>query len=199
VTNRERFVAAMAMLSGVFNRQLSDEAVEGYWLVLKAVPMDDLARATRKALAECRFMPTPAELLELSGCGGPRALVAEVAVAWGAVRAAMDRHDYTTSVDFGPLVNAVVHNLGGWVQLCAASIPELEWRRKKFEEVYAAFKAKPIGELPSSTFCRGSFGGAPVSIAIGGVLPPKMIAEKSNGVPEVVRQLADAKAIGRNP
>lgn len=144
-------------------------------------------------------MPTPAELLELASAGGPRALAAEIAEAWGAVRAAMDRHDYTTSVDFGTLVNAVVNNLGGWQQLCDKSIPDLVWERKKFEELYAAFRAKPPGEMPDAGFCRGSFGGAPVRIAIGGSKPLIAIEAPKNGAHQLVRDLADEKTLRRNP
>jgi hypothetical protein len=193
VTKRESFVSAMAMLSGAFSRILTEEAVAAYWLVLEAIPAPDLAIATKRALAECRFMPTPAELLDLAGAGGARALAAETAEAWGAVRSAMDRHDYTTSVDFGPLVNAVVSNLGGWQFLCGRSLRDLVWDRKKFEELYAAFRAKPVAQLPAAEPCRGAFGGAPVPIAIGGRTPPKMIGGAS-GVIDVVHRLAEEKA-----
>lgn len=195
MTNRQAFATGLAVLFATFDKPLSDAAVEGYWMALRSMDEHTFAAVTARALTECKFMSTPSELLALSGRA--RSLPAEAALAWEVVRQAMDRHDYTTSVDFGPLVNSIVRNLGGWVALCDASVPDLVWRRKDFERLYEEFAAKAI-DAERGAPLRGSFGGAPVRIAIGGALPPAQIeARPTNGSGELralVRELAEEKS-----
>lgn len=193
LTPRKRVTAAVTMLAETFRQTLGAGALEGYWIALRDLTAEELAHATGRAVREGRFMPTPAELLELAGWGGTRASAIAAAQAWEAVRTAMDRHDYTTSVDFGPLVNAVVRNLGGWVALCDKSVPDLVWVRKDFERLYSDFGSKPPESLNGAPL-RGQFGGAPVRIAIGGVMPPLQITDGGrNAVRDVVRGIADAQ------
>lgn len=60
---KQSFVAALNVLADTFNRQLSDGALEGYWIALGEVGDHEMAHATRWALRSCKFMPAPAELL----------------------------------------------------------------------------------------------------------------------------------------
>jgi hypothetical protein len=190
LTSKQRFVAAMAVLSETFNRPLSDGAVEGYWLVLNDLSSEDLGRAIKRALSEAKFMPTPGELLTFAGHDQRQAQAALIAQSWEAIRTAMRKYGYTTSVDFGSLVNAVVRNLGGWLELCAKTIDELVWVRKDFERLYEAFSAKPLDGINGDPL-RGQFGGAPVRIAIGGVVAPLQIADgKRSAVADLVRGIA---------
>lgn len=201
MTDRKKFVAAISLLATTLNRELDDAAMEGYWLALRELPEEELRTATARALQSCRFMPTPAELLELCGRGGAKALAAAQADAWGVVMDAVRRHDYTHSVDFGPLVNSIVHNMGGWIWLCDRSTRDLTFDRKKFEELYAAFAPRAPGDLQRTEPCRGAFGGTPIRIAIGGTAPPARQIESAqrNGVNDVVRKLADAKDATAEP
>lgn len=197
MTRREKFATSLAVIAAAFNREMVPAAIEGYWIALQGLTEDDLAVATKRSLAECRFMPAPAELLALAGRG--RNVETEAAEAWEAVRRAVDEHDYTDSVDFGPLVNAVVRNLGGWDRLCRLDLEALNvWARKEFERIYAAFSPKDPGSLNSDPHF-GAFKGRPIPIRIGGKLPIRrieaapgtMLAETRN----LVRELADGKAV----
>ena len=159
MTNREAFVTALAVLGATFDRKLSAPAIEGYWLVLSDLSEDDFKALMKRALSECKFMPSPAELLSFAR---PRRNPATDAIqVWQAVRKAIDVYDWNVgTIDFGPLVNAVIRNLGGWDTLCRATLPELDnpgWLRKRFEEVYAlmsvteptALHGEPLaGKLP---------------------------------------------------
>jgi len=191
MTSKQALVTALAALGAVFGRAVTPELVDAYALVLGELSASELAQATKAALASCKFFPTPAELLEHAGRGGARALAAETAEAWGAVMLAKRRYDYTTSVNFGPLVNAVIANMGGWLRLCDRSMDDLQvWDRKKFEELYAAFRAKVPSNAPA--FLRGSFVGVVIQVPIAGKLP-LALPERDNGIPAVVRELAQAK------
>jgi hypothetical protein len=190
--DRKRVIAAVAILAETFNRTMSDGAMEGYFLVLKELSEAELGHAVKRALGESKFMPTPAELLAFCGRGGTVALEDATAEAWEAVRTAMVRHGYTHSVDFGPLVNAVVRNIGGWLELNDKTIDELVWVRKDFERLYEAFAAKPADGLNGDAL-RGAFGGVPVRIPIGGKKPlPALTDGARNAVSGVVRDIAKA-------
>lgn len=195
MTPEQKFATQLTILAETFGRQLTEAAMDGYWIALKDLSHERLSQATRRALSECRFMPSPAELRDFAG-DGLKALEAACAEAWGIVRRVMDTCDSYESVDFGPLVNAVLHNLGGWKELCEKTIPELVWVRKDFERIYELFAYKPVDQLRGE-FHMGTFGHmTPKCIAIGGVAPPKQIATaERNGMAEHIRKLADSKDI----
>ena len=181
-------------LCELFDKKPSPEFTEIYWSVLKdRLSLEQFKSACSKAAASAKFMPKPAELLEAVGLAGAKAMAARVAEAWDAVRGAMDRHDYTTSVDFGTLVNAVIRTMGGWQELCEKTVPELVWVRKDFERLYEALAEKPLDQLNGS-YHLGAFKGTPVPIAIGGVAPPRQIAGEVPRTAAVVRELAEAKS-----
>lgn len=163
MTKREAFVAVMNMLGETFNRPMTAGLLEGYWLAVEDLTEGELRTATRAALATSKFMPAPAELRAYAR--PPRNPNVDVVQAWQAVRRAIDKHDYlVASIDFGPLVNAVIRNLGGWDAFCRATLPELDnpgWLRKKFEEVY-----KTLATADATTLH-----GQPLD----GALPPKWV------------------------
>jgi hypothetical protein len=183
----ERFVTAITGLATTFGRELPAIGLDGYWHVMRGLSEQQLGVATTRALRESKFMPSPAELLAFAGVTTSRD--AQVALAWEAVRAAVDKHDYTASVDFGPLVNAVVRNIGGWDALCRAKLKELDvWLRRRFEEVHEMFADIPVERLNGAPL-RGWMGGKPVRISIGGVDPVKPLEPARE-----VRRLAEAKS-----
>lgn len=163
MTKKEHFASVMTMLAETFGRSLTDAMLDGYWLVLEDLPEEELRGAARKVLATQKFMPSPAELLAVAR--PPRNPNADVVQAWQVVRRAIDKHDYlVATIDFGPLVNAVIRNLGGWDTLCRATLPELDnpgWLRKRFDEIYKALAtAEPT-----------TLHGQPLE----GALPPKWV------------------------
>lgn len=161
MTKREVFATSLAVLGATFDRKVSPGLIEGYWLALEHLEESEMALAVKQALATCKFMPSPAELLAFAR--PPRDRNADVVQAWQVVRKAIDKHDYlVASIDFGPLVNAVIRNLGGWDTLCRATLPELDnpgWLRKRFDEIY-----KSLATADAQTLH-----GEPLA----GALPPK--------------------------
>jgi hypothetical protein len=204
LSKRQVVGTAMAMLAATFNRELSTGALEGYWQALQHLEEADLRRATGRALQECRFMPTPVELIQLSGKA--RNVEAECATAWQTVRRAIDRYDYTVgSIDFGNRTNAVVANLGGWDMLCKANLAELDnpgWLRKRFEEVWQAYanttEESLRGDALSGALPDRWVTGVPhVVVQVPGQpevkrLPPQ---QSEGGIGELVRNLADGKGL----
>lgn len=63
----EKFVGTMNLLSDTFGRQLTEGALEGYWLALRYVPDDAMPAAIVQVMGSCKFMPAPAQLVEFAG------------------------------------------------------------------------------------------------------------------------------------
>lgn len=194
MTHSQTAIAAIVMLSETFRQPLTETAIKGYLVGLEELTEEQIGMVTKRAIRESKFMPSVAELLAFAGKGGPLVLTAELADAWTAARWARRVHSYTTGVDFGPLVNAVIRSMGGWLVFCGHNDDALEaFERKKFEATYAAFRARG-GQGSMGDALPGMFPGVK-QVAIGGrAAPARQIEAKPTAVAEVVRGLADAKA-----
>ncbi len=192
MTSKQTFITMITMLSATFRQELDKPSLDGYWLALEDLTEDELKAVCKRALRESKFMPSPAELLAFAGKSGAKVMESRIAEAWDAVRGAMDKHDYTTSVDFGPLVNAAVRSCGGWVDLCGKSIPDLVWVRKEFAKLYEAFAEKDPATLKGQPL-RGAFPGTAARVPIGGITPPLALPGARSETSSMVRDLADGK------
>lgn len=121
-----------------FGRKPSDAMLNGYQLGLSDLSIEQIRHACTQALRHCRFMPSVAELRELSGQLTPQA---RAVIAWDALRKAISDHGYYRSVAFDDsLIHATVNNLGGWLRISVLSGDELDkWLRKDFERTYVAY------------------------------------------------------------
>ena len=194
-TDKTAFSDGMTALGIALGAPVDTAMRATYWKFLHDLEVSEFLRAVAVSGKTMRWFPKPAELRDLAGAGGTSALVAETAAAWDAVMGAKRKHDYTTSVDFGPLVNSVIRSMGGWYWFCDQPRDQLAtWVRKRFDELYAALKANPL-DANRGAPPRGEFPGEPVRIAIGGAAPPMRQIESAarNGVSDVARVLANAK------
>ena len=188
----ETILMGLRTLCTMFNREPSEPLMRAFIWGLEDLEESSLRRAFARAITDCKFFPVCAEIREL--CGVPKK-TDDAILAWGAVRRAIDQHDYTTSVDFGALVNAVVRNLGGWVRLCDLGREELDvWARKEFERIYAAFSEKDPATLHGEAL-QGAFDGRPghhphrrKSPATAGLAAP------AGDISDLVRELAESKS-----
>jgi len=185
-------VDALVALGVIFGAVVNAPVRQAYWQFLRDLDLQAFLRAVDTAGKTLKFFPKPAELRELSGAG----VALASAQAWEAVRGAMDKHDYTATVDFGPHVNAVVRNLWGtWPAACARSLRDLTFDRTRFEALYRELATKP--ELKGAPL-RGTLDRCEVvRVPIGGVLPPAALPGKSSVVSETVRELAEGKSMKR--
>lgn len=197
---REKFTAAVALLATTYNRDAPKALYEAYWLGLDDLTDNELAVATKQALASCKFMPTPAELRSF---GKPqRSMTARAAAAWAAIREAIRKYDYTVaSIDFGPLVNTVLRSMGSWEWLCELGDDAMKWEAKRFAELFEAFASGPVDALrsePLTGWGLGRVGCEPVTVAIDGEAAPldprRALPPPPNEALALVRELAEAKS-----
>lgn len=180
MTNKQTFATSLAVIAATFRQALEPETIDGYWDGLNDLTEAQFAQARTRALRECKFMPSPAELRALVGLDAKAALKSDIAIAWERVRWARRYHSYTTGVDFGPLVNAVIRTMGGWVTFCEWNDDVLEsFERRKFAETYEAFAGKQeLGDI--SRPLRGEFAGIE-TVPIAGRMLPEPRQELSHG------------------
>lgn len=202
MTKREAFVTMMNVLAETFNRSLTEGTLEGYWMAMSDLSESEMSAAAGRAVREIKFMPAPSELR--SFVREARDLAAEAEIAWDAVRSAIDEIDWTVSeINFGPVVNACVRQLGGWDALLTAKLSELNvWKKKEFLRVYELFASKPVGDVGRPL--EGPEDGRPYPpriVAITGIpsqpvleLEPPGAEESRKAIRDTIKSLADGAA-----
>jgi len=134
-SDRKRLAVAVGALGEAFGRAVTKVTIHAYEIGLAGLPIAAIEHATRRAIAERKFMPVPSELRELAGAISP----ADRAIkAWDALDKAVTRYGYYDSVDFDDkLINAAVRSMGGWMRLSERyNTDEEKWIRKDFERIY---------------------------------------------------------------
>lgn len=130
----------VTMLAEVTNRKLSEIGFMAYEIALADIPLESLNAATMRLLNSATFMPSPAEIREAAGVvSGAIVTKDRPTLAWEAVRRAMSQVDGYGSVDFDDkVINATIRQIGGWIELCEATLEQLIWKEKDFLRTYAA-------------------------------------------------------------
>mgnify|MGYP001571222255 CR=1 FL=1 len=110
--DRAAFAVQLAMLSEVFDKELSTAASEAYFGALRRYDIEAVRLAVERAICQCQFFPRPAQLIDLleGGTIEDRAML-----AWNRVLGALEAHGTGQSVDFGDqALHAAVLTIGGW-------------------------------------------------------------------------------------
>lgn len=135
---------AVTVLADTFGRKVNEVTFRAYELGLDGIQVEQLKIAIQQALQTCRFMPSPAELRELSG--ESLKLEDRAAAAWLAFNEACRPPLWLyRSVDFDcPVINATLRALGGWAAVsrlknhhCGGG-EYTQFFKPQFEKTYAA-------------------------------------------------------------
>jgi len=139
------FAILIAGIAATFRQEPTEPLLEAYWLGLQDLPFRAVKAAASRALRQCRFLPSVAELRELAGEAKPedRALL-----AWEAFERAVETHGGYASVAFDdPAITATCRSLGGWERCCSTPTEEFDkWLRKDFLTTYAAICRTGVSE-----------------------------------------------------
>lgn len=137
-SDRPKFAEIMALLSETFNESLSDLRVEGYFIALGDLSVQDVKEAALQAMRAVKFFPRPAELREIIiGHTETQALV-----AWGELQRQIRREGHTGKPQLSETTQRVVKQLwGSWRNLCetlpAFGVELLAWE-KRFTAAFGA-------------------------------------------------------------
>ncbi len=140
---QEQLSEVVAALCETFGRAPTPATYLGYEMGLEDLPLAKIKHAATRAMRECRFMPTVAELRELTGELSPEA---RAVLAWSDLASAVETQGAYRSVDFSDsVINATVRSLGGWVYVCELGGDEFEkWLRQRFLQTYKAMDAAGV-------------------------------------------------------
>ncbi|WLD13128.1 DUF6475 domain-containing protein [Planctellipticum variicoloris] len=154
--NRTEFGRAMAMLSASVGKPMPTEQVEAWHLLLGDLTRDELQAGIVGALSAHTYggLP-PVGLIRQHAKPELRVLACDVDTAavsaWTGVVNAMRTHGGYATVDFSPLVNAVVRALGGWVRLTEQPSEDLlRYVRPQFLQTFKALAAAGVRQNESA-------------------------------------------------
>lgn len=138
--DKTKFAGSLLAVSEMYDKAISPEYVEIYWLALKEYELDDIRESWGKHLKNTEngmFMPKPCDVIKII-TGGQKSAALE---AWQKVVAQIRKHGYVGSQgvdDFATnvAVNVAVEKIGGWRFLCGLTSEQLEKKRVEFEVMY---------------------------------------------------------------
>lgn len=145
-TNSHGTIAGcVGVLAEAFGRTLTTATIEAYRIGLSGLGPEQIRRATETALRTCKFMPSPAELRELSA---DQRIEERAVKAWQALSDAVVRNGYIRTVMFDDSgINAAVRALGGWERLCGMPAETFDvFTRKDFIAYYERLARAGVGE-----------------------------------------------------
>lgn len=90
-----------------------------------------------------KWMPKPADIVRIiSGTSKDNSQL-----AWSKVKKSISSvGSYETVCFDDPIINRVVQDMGGWIDLCSCSVDELPFKGNEFKTRYSAYKSQ--GEIP---------------------------------------------------
>lgn len=157
MTNEEapEFIGRLMALGELFNAELSASKQALYFEALQDLDWRDLRVAMGQAVKDCKFMPKPAELRELT-LGSLEDEAAEAWASWKDLARRRGAYNPITadSVDGRSLVEV----FGGWPQFCEIDLSPEMWasKRKEFLQAYKRH-AKRRDEYPELCQLCGEF------------------------------------------
>ena len=133
--DQERFFQLLMAYADLLNRKISTDATEIWWRKLGRFDLEAISRAFSKHTDRSRFFPTPSEILNLLKPQRERSPL----LAWAEVERTISKHGAYATVQFDPVTNAVIQDMGGWACLCHQNLDE-PWTQKEFERRYEEYQ-----------------------------------------------------------
>lgn len=194
-----KFGDLISALAVTFGREADKPMFVGYEMALDDLPLDVIDGAVRRAMRECKFMPSGRELREFAGAIETPS-ESRAVIAYGAATHAVQSVGAYRSVCFDdPMTNAVIRNLGGWERFCDWPVEEVQWRKRDFEQSYGVLSQVGIaGDMAApllGIFDRDKTG-APEIARIKCDLPPLAAWIIRGPIPDVLVIVAEHKRIG---
>lgn len=141
-TDKSAFVRALAGVYALYRVELSEAVIGIWWQAMHAYELPAIVDAFGRHSMNPdtgQFLPKPADVVKmLQG-----STLDSAQTAWTKLQRAVERVGTYASVCFDdPIINAVVSDMGGWIQHGQASDKELPFKQKEFEARYRGYKAR---------------------------------------------------------
>lgn len=134
------FSAMLTVIADYCGKQLSPGVISLYWQGLQDLEIDAVRKALNAHVQNPdtgQYMPKIADIRRMLGGTTRDAAL----MAWNKVQEAVGRAGGYRSVCFDdPTINRVVHDMGGWPEICAKGMDELPFVERNFCDRYRAYK-----------------------------------------------------------
>lgn len=131
-------------------KQLRRDSVKMSFDLLSSYSLEDVIRGVSTHLRDPdrgRFMPKVADIVAAI-VGDPEVRASE---AWAKVHAAISRVGGYESIVFDdPIIHVVLHDMGGWMNLCRVTLEDYKFREIGFLKRYKAYCGRDFGRYPKS-------------------------------------------------
>jgi len=133
----------------LYDKRPADGVIDLVFAALQRYALADIRRALTAHINDPqngRFTPKPADIIRhLDGDGDSNALR-----AWTMVEKAVRQIGiYQTVVFDDPKTMAAIHDMGGWLQLCAVTDKDLPFKANEFTKRYAGYRNRPPQSWPT--------------------------------------------------
>ncbi len=134
-TRRANIAKAVGILAEAWRQRITDTTIDSYFIGLEGIPIEQVMTGVHKAIQNCKFMPSCAELRDMCGV---MSLEHRADMAWNALCKAVKKHGYYDTVDFDDkAINACIRSRGGWMAIYDLTEDEFDvWFRKEFLRQY---------------------------------------------------------------
>jgi hypothetical protein len=133
------FCKLLANIAEFYSKTLSANVLEIYWNVLEKYELVQVKQALNLHLvnpANGQFMPKPADIIRYIEKDNSLKALHAWDKAISGVRAMGSYHSITFD---DPVINIVINEMGGWVNLCCTSNDKLPFIANEFQRRYAAY------------------------------------------------------------
>lgn len=136
--NKEIFDKTMYMLGEIYNREITENMLNGYYMVLKTMNDIDFKNAVTSIMSNRTYqsMPKPAEIIEF--VRPDLESIATLAVI--DIENAISRAGVYESVSFeDPVLNSIIDHLGGWISVCRMDLTDWKFAKKDIPKLYEIY------------------------------------------------------------
>lgn len=144
--DRERFAHCLLAASELYGKPISESVSAVWWDALRVYDITAVEAAFRRHFTNPdsgQFMPKPADIVKIVGGGSQDGAM----VAWSKVDKAVRLVGPYASVCFDdPIVNRVLHDMGGWIGLGQKNETEWPFIANEFRTRYIGYRQR--GEAP---------------------------------------------------
>jgi hypothetical protein len=156
-----QFATTMRGVFALYRADLSEAVLAIWWNAMKAFDLAAVKDALNRHAVDPdqgRFLPKPADVVKLIGGSTKDAAL----LGWSKVQRAIGTvGGYETVCFDDPIINAVIYDMGGWVDLCMVGTDEMPFKGNEFVTRYQGYRAK--GNLegwPAKLLGRADMGNA---------------------------------------
>jgi hypothetical protein len=124
-SDKPKFVTTLVGLAAIKGRELTDEAIDLWWLSMSSWSIEDFTAAAAHLISACQFMPTPYDFAQLRKAGEPTA-----GEAWERVLSGV-------RLDPGSRTERAARIVGGQYAIRHANVEkDLPFIERRFKEAY---------------------------------------------------------------